>query len=120
MAILRTPSRRRRTSGAFAGLFLALAGCGSTQQPPATASAASSTNVSVPADSRGIETTPARSQPILVTITAPARIVPDPTRVIHVFAPVGGRLITVLVRPGDLVRKGQVIATLESSDAAGA
>jgi len=48
------------------------------------------------------------------------RIQPDPTRVVRVFPPVGGRVITVEVRPGDRVHKGQVLAELESSDVAAA
>jgi len=99
-----------------------MSACGSRQQaaPASNAIASSSTDVTIPAGSRGIETTAARSQPIVVTIAAPARIVPDPARVIRVFPPAGGRIITVTVHPGDLVRKGQVLATLESSDATGA
>ena len=122
MEIFRTLPRPSRAASALAGLLLALSGCGSRQQAPpaADSNAASSTDVTIPADSRGIETIAAQSQPIAVTVNAPARIVPDPARVIHVFPPAGGRLITVTVHAGDLVRKGQVLATLESSDAAGA
>jgi len=123
MRVFRTLPQTWRAASALAGLWLAMAGCGSSRQqapPAANSTAPSSTDVTIPADSRGIETTAAQSQPIVVTMAAPARIVPDPARVIHVFPPAGGRLVTVTVRPGDLVRKGQVLATLDSSDAASA
>jgi len=50
----------------------------------------------------------------------PASIQPDPSRVVHVFAPVSGRLVALRVRPGDVVRSGQSLAVIQSSDAAGA
>jgi cobalt-zinc-cadmium efflux system membrane fusion protein len=58
-----------------------------------------------------------------VTVTAiddvleiPARVTPDPGRVVRVFPPAGGRLIHVEVRPGDQVTRGKSVAILESSD----
>jgi membrane fusion protein, heavy metal efflux system len=48
----------------------------------------------------------------------PAHIEADPTRVVHVFAPAGGRIVEMKVRPWDRVEKGQTLATLESSDLA--
>ncbi|HKM91567.1 MAG TPA: efflux RND transporter periplasmic adaptor subunit [Candidatus Acidoferrales bacterium] len=122
MEFFRTLPPACRATAALAGLLFALSACGSRQQaaPASNSIAPSSTDVTIPTGSRGIETTAARSQPIVVTIAAPGRIVPDPARVIRVFPPAGGRIITVTVHPGDLVRKGQVLATLESSDAAGA
>jgi len=46
----------------------------------------------------------------------PARITPDPGRVVRVFPPAGGRLLHVEVRPGDLISRGGAVAILESSD----
>jgi membrane fusion protein, heavy metal efflux system len=124
--------RRRAAEGAIAALtvlavVLTAAGCGKSHPeasagPAAGAAApvAASDDVKVPANSQGIETVIAQSQPIVATVVAPARIVPDPARVIHVYPPAGGRLLTVTVHPGDLVRKGQVLATLQSSDAVSA
>ena len=48
----------------------------------------------------------------------PAHIEADPTRVVHVFAPAGGRITEMRVRPWDRVEKGQTLAMLESSDLA--
>ncbi len=50
------------------------------------------------------------------TLEIPAKVQPDPARVVRVFPPAGGRLLRVAVRPGDGVLRGQVIAVLESSD----
>ena len=104
-------------------LFLSLAGCGSSapQKPqPLAADASSSSEVVLTADARGVRTVAAELRPIADVLQVPARIAPDPARVIRIFAPVGGRLISVEVRPGDRVRKGQLLASLESSEISGA
>jgi membrane fusion protein, heavy metal efflux system len=72
----------------------------------------------VAADSRGIQTAVARTTAIPEYLDLPAHIEPDPTRVVHVFAPAGGRIVEMKVRPWDQVEKGQTLATLESSDLA--
>lgn len=53
-------------------------------------------------------------------VAVPAKVQADPDRVVHVYPPVSGRLVSLKIRPGDAVRQGQVIAILQSSDAAGA
>lgn len=53
-------------------------------------------------------------------VAVPAKVQADPDRVVHVYPPVSGRLVLLRVRPGDAVKQGQVIAILQSSDAAGA
>ena len=53
-------------------------------------------------------------------VAVPAKVQADPDRVVHVYPPVSGRLVSLKIRPGDAVKQGQVIAILESSDAAGA
>ena len=53
-------------------------------------------------------------------VAVPAKVQADPDRVVHVYPPVSGRLVALRVRPGDAVRQGQVIAVLQSSDAASA
>ena len=69
-------------------------------------------------DSKGIQTEAARTSAIPDYLDLPAHIEPDPTRVVHVFAPAGGRIVEMKVRPWDHVEKGQTLATLESSDLA--
>jgi cobalt-zinc-cadmium efflux system membrane fusion protein len=101
---------------------LALAGCGSG--PTLDSSAAQKTvdnsgGAEVTAsDAKGITTQVASASSIPEYLDLPAHIEPDPTRVVHVFAPVGGRIVEMKVRPWDRVEKGQTLASLESSDLA--
>jgi cobalt-zinc-cadmium efflux system membrane fusion protein len=105
----------------FSGLllFVSLAGCSAStpQKPQASAADASaSSEVVLTTDARGVRTVAAELRPIADVLQVPARIQPDPTHVIRVFSQVGGRLISVAVRPGDRVNKGQTLAILESSE----
>lgn len=59
-------------------------------------------------------------QTIQDEVAIPAKVQADPDRVVHVYPPVSGRLVSLTVRPGDAVKRGQVIAMLQSSDAASA
>lgn len=49
-----------------------------------------------------------------------AKVQPDPTRMFRIFAPASGRILGVEVRPGDIVKRGETLALLDSSDAASA
>lgn len=49
-----------------------------------------------------------------------AKIQADPTRVVRVYAPVSGRLVSVGVRPADMVGQGEPLAVVASSDVAAA
>ncbi|GAC1653804.1 MAG: hypothetical protein NVS9B15_14490 [Acidobacteriaceae bacterium] len=53
-------------------------------------------------------------------IDVAARVQPDPATVVHVYSPLSGRVLRVSIRPGDRVRKGQVVALVQSSDLASA
>jgi len=53
-------------------------------------------------------------------LAIPAKVQADPERIVRVFPPVSGRVVALAVHPGEVVSKGQTIAILESSDAAGA
>ncbi|MBV9086151.1 MAG: efflux RND transporter periplasmic adaptor subunit, partial [Acidobacteriaceae bacterium] len=95
-------------------LFLALislpwlTACGTHDQKP-------------PANNRPpavIKTVRVQPQDIHDQLAIPARVQPDPARVVRVYPPAGGRLLRVSVRPGDHVRKGEPIAVLESADVA--
>jgi cobalt-zinc-cadmium efflux system membrane fusion protein len=59
-----------------------------------------------------------QARPVQPALDIPARVQADPTRVVRVYPPAGGRLVRVTVRPGDAVARGQVVAVLESSDVA--
>ena len=84
---------------------------------PAATSGAADAFV-LPAGARGITTAPARSTQLPDYLDITARIQADPTRVVRVYAPVSGRLLSVDVRPADYVQQGQVLATLASADLA--
>ena len=49
-----------------------------------------------------------------------ARVVPDPTRVVHTYSQITGRLVELYVRPGQEVMKGQTIGLIQSSEIAAA
>jgi len=69
-----------------------------------------------PAQPIALKTAAVRLAAIDDVLEIPARIAPDPGRVVRVFPPAGGRLIHVEVRPGDQVARGRSVAILESSD----
>ncbi len=100
-------------------LLSAISGCERPSLPeirPSSSGRSSATDFVLPQDPKGITTAPVRVRPLPDFLEIAARIQPDPTRVVRVFAPVSGRLISVEVRPGDRVRKGQTLAVLESSE----
>jgi len=49
-------------------------------------------------------------------ITLPATVEADPTNVVNVLPPLTGKLVTLQVRLGDSVKRGQVLATVSSAD----
>src|ERR1700684_4188604 len=99
--------------------------CGGTAQqqpapaPPADSSSAPS-KISIPANSSGVQTIVLAKKSVPDYLEIPGRVEPDPTKVIRVYPPLGGRVTSVEVRPGDHVHRGQVIAVLDSSDVAAA
>ena len=104
------------------GLTAALVGCGTGASKTDTPASPQNTNTPgaefVAPDSKGIQTQAARMSTIPEYLDLPAHIEADPTRVVHVFAPAGGRIVEMKVRPWDQVEKGQTLAMLESSDLA--
>jgi len=54
------------------------------------------------------------------TVDLAAKVEPDPTKVIRIFPPTAGRVVSISVKPGDRVKGGQTVAVLNSSDAASA
>jgi cobalt-zinc-cadmium efflux system membrane fusion protein len=74
----------------------------------------------LPSDPKGITLATIGSERLPNELDVAARIQADPTRVVRVYAPVSGRLISVAVRPADLVTRGQPLALIASSDVAAA
>ena len=54
------------------------------------------------------------------TVTVPGQIVPNEDRTARLGAPAAGRVVTVRLRPGDRVARGQVLVTLQSPEAGAA
>jgi membrane fusion protein, heavy metal efflux system len=85
-----------------------LTACGSRDPQPAASNQIPAVIKTVRVEPRNIED----------QLTISARVQPDPTRVVRVYPPAGGRLLRVSVRPGDHVHKGEAVAVLESADVA--
>jgi membrane fusion protein, heavy metal efflux system len=54
------------------------------------------------------------------TATVPGQVVPNEDRTARLGAPAGGRVVVVRVSPGDRVRRGDVLVTLQSPEAGAA
>src|ERR1700720_1743598 len=97
-------------------------GCGSTgnssEQPKAANSDNSKGAEYVASDAKGIQTITVKTTVVPNYLELAAHIEADPTRVVHVFAPAGGRITELKVRPWERVERGQTLALLESSDLA--
>jgi cobalt-zinc-cadmium efflux system membrane fusion protein len=52
------------------------------------------------------------------TLELPGRVEADPAHLVHIYAPLSGRLMNLTLTAGQEVRKGQTIATLQSGDVA--
>ncbi len=65
-----------------------------------------------------VQTQAVQQQLVPDTLELAGKVQPDPASVVRVFPPAGGRVVQVMVRPGDNVRAGQLIAELQSSDVA--
>jgi cobalt-zinc-cadmium efflux system membrane fusion protein len=74
---------------------------------------------------------PATSKDVVDTVTVhtaqvtdrlnlPARLMANPTDVVHIYPPLSGRVVSLKVLPGQEISKGQAIGTLQSNDAASA
>lgn len=58
------------------------------------------------------------AQPIENALRIPGRVEADPQHLVHIYAPLSGRLINMTLAPGQEVRKGQTVALLQSGDVA--
>ncbi len=67
-----------------------------------------------------VDTITAHPVQVTDTLNLPARLMPNPTDVVHIYPPLSGRVLALKVLPGQEVSKGQTIGTLQSNDAASA
>jgi cobalt-zinc-cadmium efflux system membrane fusion protein len=63
-----------------------------------------------------IKIEPLDNRPVGGTIRSVARVTFDDLRVAHVFSPVTGRIGRILTQPGQHVKKGQPLCTIQSPD----
>lgn len=67
-----------------------------------------------------ISTVVARTSTLNDSLTVPAHIEANPTQTVHIFPPLSGRIVEMKIVPGQEVRKGQMVALLQSGDVASA
>jgi len=108
-----TPFRTRKITQcitlALPAAFLLTTAC--KQQPePAANGGSAAQNV--------IETVTVHRQPVSNQLVLAARVMANPTSVVHVYPPISGRVVELKVLPGQEISKAQQIGTLQSSDAA--
>jgi cobalt-zinc-cadmium efflux system membrane fusion protein len=65
-----------------------------------------------------IETVVVHRQQAASELVLPARIVANPTEMVHVYPLISGRVLSLKILPGQQVRKGEILGTMQSSDAA--
>ena len=103
-----TTSRASIASFALAALASSLlAGCKSSSPPEGTQQ-----------PTAGIKVDTVHAQAIENALVLPGRVEADPDHVVHIYAPLSGRLLSMTLVPGQEVRKGQTIAELQSGDVA--
>jgi membrane fusion protein, heavy metal efflux system len=103
-----TTLRASIPSFALAGLAATLlSGCKSSSPPEEAQQPTANIKVST-----------VHAQPIENALIIPGRVEADPDRVVHIYAPLSGRLLNMALVPGQEVHKGQTIADLQSGDVA--
>jgi len=65
-----------------------------------------------------IETVTVQRRQVNSQLTLPARVTANPTEMVHIYPLISGRVLSLRILPGQEVRKGETIGTLQSSDAA--
>jgi cobalt-zinc-cadmium efflux system membrane fusion protein len=65
-----------------------------------------------------VTTTTVRRESVNNQLVLAARIMANPTDVVHIYPPISGRVMSLKVLPGEEVTKGQQLGTLQSSEAA--
>lgn len=68
----------------------------------------------------GVRWEPVAASEVVSTVELPGQLVPDEDRTARLGAPAQGRVLTVHVRPGERVARGQPLVTLQSPEASAA
>lgn len=88
-------------------LVCSAAGCGSHSEP-----------ATPPPAKTIVQTVTVHPQNVVDRLNLPARVTPNPTKVVQIFPPLSGRIVKFSVLPGQTVQAGQVVAVLQSGDIA--
>ncbi len=97
------------------GLF---SGAGKGEEPPALM-VREGDRIVVPEGSalrKALTVQPATARPVNARLTLPAIVESDPARTTAVLTPLSGRLVSLKIALGDRVKKGQVLAVIDSPD----
>ncbi len=65
-----------------------------------------------------VETAVVHRQQVASQLVLPAHMMANPTEMVHIYPLISGRVLSLRILPGQEVRKGEKIGTLQSSDAA--
>ena len=65
-----------------------------------------------------IQTITVHPQQVAKQLSLAARVMPNPTSIVHIYPMISGRVLSLKVLPGQELRKGQQIGSLQSSEAA--
>jgi len=65
-----------------------------------------------------IKTTEVHRRQVASQLVLPARVTAIPTRMVHIYPLISGRVLSLRILPGQQVRKGEQMGSLQSSDAA--
>src|SRR5690349_15348117 len=96
----------------------ALSGCGATATPKAEARATPNPMEITPSPElrKQLRITQPQKEPVSTTLQVSGRVEADGTRMARVSAPVTGRILEMKVIEGQHVRKGEVLATIYSTE----
>lgn len=100
-------------------VLVALAGCGSKDASASLAAAASTNEVLLTKQQvtqMKIVTEKVELQDVDDTVLASGKVAFDDQKVLHVFSPVTGKAVKVFAQLGNHVKKGDVLAAIESPD----
>ena len=61
---------------------------------------------------------PVHAQNVAEMLEIPGRVEADPAHLVHIYAPLSGRILNLTLTPGQEVHKGQTVAMLQSGDVA--
>lgn len=65
-----------------------------------------------------VETVTVHRRQVASQLVLPAHVTANPTRMVHIFPLISGRVLSLRILPGQEVHKGETIGTLQSSEAA--